>query len=118
MNVELVIDAKATVGEGAIWDARRQRLYWVDIVEGLVQIYDPANQTGRPISCPGSSSNERHHCFCPRDKPRRIRLMPMKLGLGLHRCMATRENFRFARQAGCTHALGYIRGALQAIESG
>ena len=29
--------------------------------------------------------------------------MPMKLGLGLHRNMATPENFRFARQAGCTH---------------
>lgn len=29
--------------------------------------------------------------------------MPMKLGLGLHSKMISRDNFRFAKQAGCTH---------------
>jgi len=34
--------------------------------------------------------------------------MPMKLGLGLYRRMLTRENFRFARQAGCTHLVVHL----------
>ncbi len=50
MNVELVIDAKATLGEGAIWDARRKRLYWVDIPEGEVHVYDPADETDQAIA--------------------------------------------------------------------
>ncbi len=33
----------------------------------------------------------------------RICKMSMKLGLGLHKRMVSRDNFRFARQAGCTH---------------
>ncbi len=49
MDVELVLDAKAIVGEGAIWHARRQRLYWVDIVEGEVHIHDPARGSDRAI---------------------------------------------------------------------
>lgn len=32
----------------------------------------------------------------------------MKLGLGFHRGMISRENFRFARQAGCTHAVVHL----------
>ena len=31
----------------------------------------------------------------------------MKLGLGLYRNMLTRENFRFARQAGATHIVAH-----------
>lgn len=48
-TVELVIDAKAELGEGAIWDAQAQRLYWLDIMKGEVHIYDPAAQTDRCI---------------------------------------------------------------------
>src|ERR1044071_7606488 len=33
MNVELVADTKATLGESPIWDARTQTLYWVDILD-------------------------------------------------------------------------------------
>ncbi|MBL8051443.1 MAG: SMP-30/gluconolactonase/LRE family protein [Anaerolineales bacterium] len=33
MNVELIFDARATLGEGPAWDARTQTLYWVDILE-------------------------------------------------------------------------------------
>src|SRR6185295_18326924 len=43
--VELVLDAKARLGEGAVWDADRQRLYWVDIEGHAVHAFDPA--TGR-----------------------------------------------------------------------
>jgi len=32
MTVELVADAKATLGEGPCWDASSQTLYWVDIL--------------------------------------------------------------------------------------
>lgn len=32
----------------------------------------------------------------------------MKLGLGLYRHMLTRENFRFARQCGCTHLIIHL----------
>ena len=30
-SVELVLDARAELGEGAIWDGKRQTLLWVDI---------------------------------------------------------------------------------------
>ncbi|MCC7187334.1 MAG: SMP-30/gluconolactonase/LRE family protein [Anaerolineales bacterium] len=32
MNVELMFDAKAALGEGPVWDARTQTLYWLDIL--------------------------------------------------------------------------------------
>ena len=31
MEAELIFDAKATLGEGPVWDARAQTLYWIDI---------------------------------------------------------------------------------------
>jgi len=34
--------------------------------------------------------------------------MAMKLGLGFHKARISRENFRFARQAGCTHAVVHL----------
>lgn len=33
MNIELLLDARATLGEGTAWDAKTQTLYWVDILE-------------------------------------------------------------------------------------
>lgn len=33
MNVEMVFDAKATLGEGPAWDEKTQTLYWVDIIQ-------------------------------------------------------------------------------------
>jgi sugar lactone lactonase YvrE len=33
MNVELLADAKTTLGEGPIWDARTQTLYWIGIFD-------------------------------------------------------------------------------------
>lgn len=32
MNVELIVDAKATLGEGPAWDAKTQTVYWLDIL--------------------------------------------------------------------------------------
>jgi L-arabinonolactonase len=48
-NVELVLDAHSIVGEGAIWDEKRQVLYWVDIDQGLVHVYDPTTGKDRSI---------------------------------------------------------------------
>jgi sugar lactone lactonase YvrE len=44
-GVELALPAGADLGEGPTWDARAQRLIWVDITQGLVHRYDP--ETGR-----------------------------------------------------------------------
>jgi sugar lactone lactonase YvrE len=48
-QVELVLDAKATLGEGAIWHAPGQVLYWVDILAGQVHIFDPASGADRAV---------------------------------------------------------------------
>jgi mannonate dehydratase len=46
----------------------------------------------------------------------------MKLGLGLYRDLLTDDNFRFARQAGCTHIVAhltnYFAGASPSLSSG
>lgn len=48
MTVELLLDAKAKLGEGALWDEREGLLYWLDITDGKLHRYHPAiseNQT-------------------------------------------------------------------------
>lgn len=44
-DVTCVLDAKAELGEGPLWDHRAQRLYWVNIRQREVRRFDPA--TGR-----------------------------------------------------------------------
>ena len=44
--------------------------------------------------------------------------LPMKLGLGLYRHMLTRENFRFARQAGATHLISSIEYLPELVSAG
>jgi sugar lactone lactonase YvrE len=39
---ELVLDARAKLGEGPFWDARTARLGWVDILDRKVHTFDPA----------------------------------------------------------------------------
>lgn len=39
-QAELVLDARATVGEGAVWNEARQELLWVDIPAGAVHRLD------------------------------------------------------------------------------
>ena len=41
--VELVVDARATLGEGPVWDPERDLLWWVDILAGRVHAFDPAS---------------------------------------------------------------------------
>jgi sugar lactone lactonase YvrE len=41
MRAELLLDARAELGEGPLWDAARGRLLWVDITAGAVHDTDP-----------------------------------------------------------------------------
>ena len=49
-EVEVVVDRRSLVGEGAIWDARRQHLLWVDILGHLLFVYDPVTGENRGIN--------------------------------------------------------------------
>lgn len=42
MDADVVLEARARLGEGPVWDAREGVLRWVDIVPGLVHRLDPA----------------------------------------------------------------------------
>lgn len=41
MTAELIFDAKAKLGEGALWDDASGKLYWVDIEGGSFNIFNP-----------------------------------------------------------------------------
>ncbi len=47
MKAELVADARATLGEGPVWDSRSEELLWVDILGGLVHRFDPGTGADR-----------------------------------------------------------------------
>ncbi len=47
VTVELVLNAQATLGEGPFWDVRHQVLYWVDIFEYKLHVFNPATNTDR-----------------------------------------------------------------------
>lgn len=49
-QAELVIDAKATLGEGAHWDSREGKLHWVDIEGKQLRSYDPRTQSEKVYS--------------------------------------------------------------------
>lgn len=48
-SLELLLDLKATLGEGPCWDRRNGLLYWVDIKENAVHAYDPYKGMNRTI---------------------------------------------------------------------
>lgn len=56
-TVECVAATRSRIGEGAVWDAGDQRLWWVDIPAGLIYRYDPETGTndsfdfGEPVGC-------------------------------------------------------------------
>ena len=57
MEVECIVDSRSRIGEGAIWDERESRLWWVDIPAGEIYRFDPRtgeNETfgfGEPVGC-------------------------------------------------------------------
>ena len=48
-SVEVVVDAGATIGEGPVWDARENVVWWVDITRNLVHRYDPDSRRDTTI---------------------------------------------------------------------
>ena len=53
LTVTVAHDAAATIGEGPVWDARGQRLIWVDIAEREVHRFDPVTGTDAVTAVPG-----------------------------------------------------------------
>ncbi|MEM7539154.1 MAG: SMP-30/gluconolactonase/LRE family protein [Chloroflexota bacterium] len=49
-NAELVLDCRVDLGEGPIWDAKNQVLYWVNIMENEVHVYNPVDNSDRVIN--------------------------------------------------------------------
>ncbi|SCF45719.1 SMP-30/gluconolactonase/LRE family protein [Micromonospora mirobrigensis] len=47
MHPELVVDARAALGEGPVWDDRAGVLYWVDILGQSVHVHDPSGEPDR-----------------------------------------------------------------------
>ncbi len=52
MKIKLVLDAKAQLGEGAIWHTATQLLFWVDIEGKKLHQYHPASGKTRTIDLP------------------------------------------------------------------
>ncbi|MEN7546803.1 SMP-30/gluconolactonase/LRE family protein [Rapidithrix thailandica] len=48
-QVELVLDVKAQLGEGAIWHAEKKELYWVDIEGRKLNIFNPSTKQNQSI---------------------------------------------------------------------
>ena len=58
MKAELFFDAKATLGEGPVWDAKTQSLYWVDILQKKIYLEkDCLAELDSYIGCLAPSSN-------------------------------------------------------------
>lgn len=56
-SLELLLDAKATIGEGPSWDERKRLLYWVDIANGELHTYDPSKEKDRSVTLGGFVSS-------------------------------------------------------------
>lgn len=56
-GLELLLDAKATIGEGPSWDVRKRVLYWVDIAKGELHAYEPSKEEDRSIRLGGFVSS-------------------------------------------------------------
>lgn len=48
-NIELLLDARARLGESPAWDEQDALLYWVDILAGRVHCYNPWDKTDHAI---------------------------------------------------------------------
>ena len=49
VQVKIACDTAASLGEGAIWDYKNNRLLWIDVVEGKVFIYTPSDGENKEI---------------------------------------------------------------------
>lgn len=68
IRVDLALDARAAIGEGALWSPARRRLLWVDIHAGEVHALDPetgrddAWDVGLPVGCVAEGADGRIVC--------------------------------------------------------
>jgi sugar lactone lactonase YvrE len=46
-KIEHVMGTTAILGEGSIWDYRKQVLYWIDIQKNTLYMYDPVNEASK-----------------------------------------------------------------------
>ena len=53
LPVKAVVDAQAKLGEGVVWDAARQVVWFVDIKRRLLWHYDPASGSNSATEAPG-----------------------------------------------------------------
>jgi sugar lactone lactonase YvrE len=51
-DVIKVLSYQAQIGEGPVWDARSQRLYWVDIVGQELNVFNPADGSNKTHKFP------------------------------------------------------------------
>ena len=71
IQIECVLNIKAALGESPVWSTMDQKLYWVDITEGLFCNFDPNNginkiiDIGRPIGC--FALKKKWECYCSTD---------------------------------------------------
>ena len=49
-RVEVVLDAKAELGEGTLWDDERQVLWWVDIFDSRLHQHNPATNENKSFN--------------------------------------------------------------------
>jgi sugar lactone lactonase YvrE len=49
-QVEMVLDIRASVGEGPVWDSRTNTLVWVDIMNNSVHVFDPVSHRDRAVN--------------------------------------------------------------------
>lgn len=65
IDVELVLNTRADLGEGPAWDAATHRLIWVDITAGVVHRFDPATRqdeaivVGQPVGAAAPTTSGR-----------------------------------------------------------
>ena len=52
MQITCVLDARAELGEGTLWDPAAQVLWWIDIWSRLIHRYDPATGEDRTWEAP------------------------------------------------------------------
>ena len=50
---ELILEAKAALGEGPLWSEREQALFWVDIESCAVHCFDPTTRSDRAVTLDG-----------------------------------------------------------------
>jgi sugar lactone lactonase YvrE len=52
LRARCLVNPRCSLGEGPVWDAGSERLYWVDILENRIYRYDPADQSTRSWTTP------------------------------------------------------------------